>query len=120
MSRKLGAPHLDDPRETLVFSAASLWEIAIKSALGRSDFRVDGARLRQACLAAGYVELPITGIHALAVRDLPPLHRDPFDRILLAQSRCENLALVTADAQVVVYGGKPHRRPGSNDMPRAV
>ncbi|SPJ26171.1 type II toxin-antitoxin system VapC family toxin [Palleronia abyssalis] len=95
---------LDDPAETLVFSAASLWEIAIKSALGRDDFRVDGARLRAACLAAGYLELPVTGLHALGVADLPPIHRDPFDRILVAQARAERLPLLTADSAVAAYG----------------
>ena len=97
---------LDDPAETLVFSAASLWEIAIKTALNRPDFRVDGQQLRSVCIGAGYVELPVTGIHALGVGNLPGLHRDPFDRILIAQSRSEGLTLMTADAQVAEYGGR--------------
>ncbi len=97
---------LDDPAETLVMSSVSLWEIAIKSALDRPDFSVDGERLRAACLAAGYRELPVTGLHALDVRKLPPLHRDPFDRMLVAQSRIEGLTLLTADAAVLSYGGR--------------
>lgn len=97
---------LDDPAEVLVFSAASLWEIAIKSALDRPDFRVDGPLLRRSCLETGYVELPVTGLHALTVAELPQLHRDPFDRILIAQSRAESMTLITADAQVGEYGGK--------------
>ena len=97
---------LDDPAETLVISAASFWEIAIKSALGREDFRVDGARLRAGCLAAGYVELPVNGLHGLAAGALPPIHRDPFDRMLVAQARAEGLTLVSADAQVLAYGGR--------------
>ncbi|ETX28867.1 type II toxin-antitoxin system VapC family toxin [Roseivivax isoporae] len=96
---------IDDPAETPVFSAASLWEIAIKSALDRPDFEVDGARLRQALLAAGYVELAVTGLHALETGRLPPIHRDPFDRILVAQARVEGLTLLTADAQVARYPG---------------
>ena len=96
---------LEDPAEAPVFSAASLWEIAIKAALGRSDFRVDGARLRAGCLAAGYVELPIKGLHALEAGQLPALHRDPFDRMLVAQARAEAMTLMTADAEVLAYGG---------------
>ncbi|PZX09791.1 PIN domain nuclease of toxin-antitoxin system [Palleronia aestuarii] len=97
---------LEDLAETLVFSSASLWEIAIKSALNRSDFRIDGSLLRRSCLDAGYVELPVTGLHALTIADLPPLHRDPFDRLLVAQSRAEGMTLITADTQVAEYGGR--------------
>lgn len=95
---------INDPETAPVFSVASLWGIAIKSALGCADFAVDGAALRAACLKVGYVELPVTGAHALAVGGLPHLHRDPFDRILLAQTRCEGLTLATADAQLAGYG----------------
>lgn len=108
-AHRLPAPlraRLDDPAETLVMSAVSLWEIAIKSALGREDFRVDGARLRAGCLAAGYVELPVNGLHALEAGRLPALHRDPFDRMLVAQSRVEGMTLLTADAAVLSYGGR--------------
>jgi PIN domain nuclease of toxin-antitoxin system len=96
---------IGDPANTLVFSAASLWEIAIKSGLGRDDFQVDAKRLRTGLRDNGYVELPVTGAHAAAVADLPPLHRDPFDRLLIAQARIEGLELVTADRIVAQYGG---------------
>ena len=96
---------IGDPANTLVFSAASLWEIAIKSGLGRDDVQVDAKRLRTGLRDNGYVELPVTGAHAAAVADLPPLHRDPFDRLLIAQARIEGLELVTADRIVAQYGG---------------
>jgi PIN domain nuclease of toxin-antitoxin system len=93
-----------DSANELYFSAASIWEIVIKRALGRDDFRVDPARLRKLLVANGYVELAIEAEHALAVEALPPLHKDPFDRMLLAQARTEGLQLVTADSQVQQYG----------------
>jgi PIN domain nuclease of toxin-antitoxin system len=96
---------IGDPANTLVFSAASLWEIAIKSGLGRDDVQVDAKRLRTGLRDNGYVELPVTGAHAAAVAELPPLHRDPFDRLLIAQARIEGLELVTADRIVAQYGG---------------
>lgn len=89
----------------LLFSAASLWEIAIKRTLGREDFRVDPRVLRRGLLDNGYVELPITSEHAVGVDVLPPLHRDPFDRLLVAQALAEGVTLVTSDAQVARYPG---------------
>lgn len=94
-----------DPHNTLVFSAASLWEITIKNGLGRDDFRVEPRVLRRALLDNGYQELPITSEHAVSVEGLPPLHRDPFDRLLVAQAQCEGFTLVTADTQVAQYAG---------------
>ena len=88
----------------LLFSAASVWEVVIKSGLGRSDFQVDAPRLRQGLLLHGYEELPITCEHALAVRALPYLHKDPFDRILLAQAQSEGLTLLTVDSELAAYG----------------
>jgi PIN domain nuclease of toxin-antitoxin system len=94
-----------DPRHELLFSAASLWEIAIKSTLGREDFQVEPRLLRRGLLDNGYVEVPITSQHAVSIDLLPPLHRDPFDRLLLAQALTEGLTLVTADAQLARYPG---------------
>ena len=88
----------------LIFSAASLWEITIKSSLGRDDFRVEPRLLRRGLLDNGYVELPITSQHAVSVEGLPPLHKDPFDRLLLAQALVEGITLLTADAQLARYG----------------
>jgi len=96
---------LDDPGNALFFSAASLWEIAIKTGLGREDFRVDPARLHRGLLENGYAALPIMVAHAVAVNSLPRLHKDPFDRLLLAQAGVENLTLVTADAALAHYPG---------------
>ncbi len=94
---------IDDTGNELLFSAASLWEIAIKSALRRPDFRVDAALFRRNLLNNGYRELVITGEHAVAVASLPLLHRDPFDRILVAQSVVEGITLLTTDPLVAQY-----------------
>jgi PIN domain nuclease of toxin-antitoxin system len=96
---------LNDVENSLWFSPVSLWEIVIKQSIGRDDFTVDPRQLRRGLLDNGYGELSVTGAHALAVDDLPPLHRDPFDRMLLAQSRVEALTLLTADDMVLRYPG---------------
>ena len=96
---------LEDPSNSLVFSVASLWELVIKQALGRPDFNLEPSLLRQALLDGGWQELPIEASHALAVSQLPPLHRDPFDRLLLAQAQVEGLLLLTADSQLSLYPG---------------
>ncbi len=95
---------LSSRENSLFFSAASIWEIVIKLGLGRKDFRVDPYRLRRELVAHGYTELPIMAEHALRLESLPPLHKDPFDRILLAQARSEGLFLMTADSAVIQYG----------------
>ena len=93
-----------DPANHLVFSSASLWEISIKNGLERTDFNVDPRRLWRMLLVNGYRELPIISEHTVAANDLPTLHRDPFDRILVAQARVEGLTLLTADKAVAKYG----------------
>lgn len=100
---------IENPRNDLLFSAASLWEVAIKSALGRTDFRVEPRVLRRGLLDNGYTELPVTSEHAVSVTGLPDLHRDPFDRILLGQALREGFTLLTADATIAKYPG-PVRR----------
>lgn len=87
------------------FSAASLWEIAIKQLLGRADFDVDPRRLRRGLLDNGWRELAVSSEHAVATRDLPPIHEDPFDRMLLAQAQVEGLVLLTSDETVARYPG---------------
>ena len=96
---------LNNPRNELLFSAASLWEIAIKKTLGREDFRVEPRLLRRGLLDNGYTELPVTSQHAVSIDSLPPLHKDPFDRVLLAQAFSEGITLLTADAQLARYPG---------------
>jgi PIN domain nuclease of toxin-antitoxin system len=92
-----------DPDNELVFSVVSLWETAIKAQLGRADFQVDARLLRRGLLDNGYEELTVTGEHAVAIAQLPPLHKDPFDRLLLAQSIAEGITLLTVDAVVARY-----------------
>ena len=96
---------LEDPLNTPVFSVARLWELVIKRALGRHDFRVEPAVLRRAMLDGGWQELPIEAQHALAVAHLPPLHRVAFDRLLLAQAGAEGMLLITTDPQLAAYPG---------------
>jgi PIN domain nuclease of toxin-antitoxin system len=100
---------LEAPDTELLFSAASVWEITIKKGLGREDFRVEPRVLRRGLLDNGYVELPITSQHAVGVDGLPALHRDPFDRLLVAQAQSEGIMLITMDPQVAEYPG-PVRR----------
>ena len=96
---------IDDPANEVMFSAASLWEIAIKVTLGREDFRVEPRLLRRGLLDNGYEELPVTSQHAVSIDVLPPLHKDPFDRLLLAQATSEGITLLTGDAQLAQYPG---------------
>jgi PIN domain nuclease of toxin-antitoxin system len=89
----------------LFFSAASVWELAIKQGSKRYDVNVDAALLRRGLLDNGYVELPVSSDHAVAIRTLPNLHKDPFDRILIAQATIEGITLLTADPIVARYPG---------------
>lgn len=93
-----------DPGNRLLFSSASLWEIGIKRNLGRDDFAVDPRRLWRLLLVHGYQEITVGSEHALLASELPPHHKDPFDRILVAQARIEGLILLTVDKAVVKYG----------------
>ena len=94
-----------DTDNDLVFSAASLGEVAIKSGLGREDFIVDARLLRRGLLDNGYSELPVASEHAVAIDGLPPIHKDPFDRLLIAQAMVEGITLLTADDLVGEYPG---------------
>jgi PIN domain nuclease of toxin-antitoxin system len=94
---------LEDRGNELHYSAASIWEIAIKSLLRRKDFRIDLPRLLATLPEMGVVALPVTAVHAAGVARLPPIHRDPFDRLLIAQSIAEPLTLLTNDALLDRY-----------------
>ena len=96
---------IENADNEIVFSAVSLWEIAIKTGRGRDDFRIDAGLFRRNLFDNGYAELAMTGVHAAAVANLPPLHKDPFDRMLVAQAMTEGLTLVTSDPAVAKYPG---------------
>jgi PIN domain nuclease of toxin-antitoxin system len=96
---------LEDRDNELLFSAASLWEVVIKSGLGRKDFRVEARLLRRGLLDNGYSELPIVSEHVVVIESLPPIHKDPFDRVLVAQATVEGITLLTNDPVVAQYPG---------------
>ena len=94
---------LESTENDVLFSAASAWEMAIKAALGRVDFGVLPGRIIAAARESGFVELPVTAAAALKVGSLPHHHRDPFDRLLVAQAVMEPAMLYTADTQLQIY-----------------
>src|SRR5205085_11658218 len=96
---------IDNTENELLFSAGSLWEVAIKRGLGREDFKVDARLLRRGLLDNGYNELPITSEHVVATESLPLIHKDPFDRVLVAQATVEGITLLTTDSVVSQYPG---------------
>lgn len=96
---------IDDLDNQLLFSAASLWEVSIKRGLGREDFKVDARLLRRGLLDNGYSELPIMSDHVAATENLPLIHKDPFDRILVAQAAVEGITLLTVDTLLSQYPG---------------
>jgi PIN domain nuclease of toxin-antitoxin system len=103
-----GSPRIDPIRDVLLskdneifVSVASWWELAIKIGLGKLDAEVP--QLRQAAMDSGFEELPILGAHTEALVNLPPIHRDPFDRLLVAQAISEPMKLITADGKLEVY-----------------
>jgi len=96
---------INNPENELLFSAASLWKIAIKTKLGRRDFKADVRLLRRGLLDNSYRELPIASDHVVAIESLPPVHKDPFDRMLVAQATVEGITLLTGDSLVGKYPG---------------
>ncbi|HKI26568.1 MAG TPA: type II toxin-antitoxin system VapC family toxin [Candidatus Sulfotelmatobacter sp.] len=96
---------IDNPANELLFSAASMWEVALKRGLGRTDFQVDPRLLRRGLLDNSYSELPVMSEHVVAIASLPPIHKDPFDRLLVAQATVEGITLLTADSVVAQYPG---------------
>jgi len=96
---------IDNPSNELFFSPASLWEVVIKRGLRRADFKADARVLRRGLLDNGYGELPIVSDHVVAIDSLPPIHKDPFDRVLLAQATVEGITLLTTDSLISQYPG---------------
>jgi PIN domain nuclease of toxin-antitoxin system len=96
---------LEDPANELLFSVASLWEIALKRARHGANFTYDPPEVRKQLLENGYIELPILGQHIIAVGSLAPIHKDPFDRLLIAQATIEGITLLTVDATIARYPG---------------
>ena len=96
---------MKDAGNTLFFSTASIWEISIKLTRPRNDLNIDVRQWRAGLLNNGYTELAINSLHAMSVSDLPDIHKDPFDRLLLAQAMREDLTLVTADELLASYPG---------------
>jgi len=96
---------IESPANELLFSVASLWEVSIKRGLERADFKADPRLLRRGLLDNGYAELPITSDHVVAIDSLPPIHKDPFDRVLVAQAMVEGVLLLTTDLPLTQYPG---------------
>ncbi|GAA0312431.1 type II toxin-antitoxin system VapC family toxin [Sphingomonas oligophenolica] len=96
---------IGEEENILLFSAISMAEVAIKSVLRRPDFDIDPHVVRRTLIDDGYLELPLTAVHAVGVAGLPPIHKDPFDRLLVAQAMVEGITLLSADAAVADYGG---------------
>ena len=94
---------LEDRKNELFFSTVSIWEVAIKHRLGRNDFQVNPRLLRRGLIDNGYSELQISSEHAVTVTDLPAIHKDPFDRMLVAQAIVDGITLITADEMIAKY-----------------
>ncbi len=96
---------MEQPEHQLYFSTLSLWEITINRGLGRPDFIVDSYLLHRGLIENGYTELVVKSSHSLALDQLPPIHKDPFDRMLVAQAVFEGMLLLTTDSVVAQYPG---------------
>jgi len=109
---KDAVPYFTNEENELFFSSASIWEIVIKKSLKRPDFQVDPKLFHQGLLDNGYMELGISGYHTLLVDGLPKIHKDPFDRILVAQAKAENAVLLTSDKALSRYSPVIYVKPG--------
>ena len=96
---------LQNANYQLYFSAVNLWEITSKRRLGRQDFRIDPSLLHRGLIENGYTELVVKSFHCIALEQLPVVHKDPFDRMLVAQAVSEGMLLLTSDAVVAKYSG---------------
>ena len=100
---KKAVTYFTNEENELLFSSASIWEVIIKKSLNRPDFKIDPVALYWGLLDNGYTELAITSRHVLLVADLPQIHKDPFDRILIAQAKAEGVELLTSDKTITQY-----------------
>ena len=94
---------IGDEENDLHFSPASLWEISIKRSLGKPDFQLNARAMRENLLENGCLEIPINSLHTISAGELPLFHKDPFDRLLIAQAMVENLFLLTSDSNIAEY-----------------
>ena len=94
---------LSDPSNHLYFSSASIWEISVKKSLGKRDFKISSKKLHDGLIENGYKEIKVSALHAMEVIKLPYIHRDPFDRILVAAAIWENMPLLTNDSKLSPY-----------------
>jgi PIN domain nuclease of toxin-antitoxin system len=94
--------YINNPENSFYFSPVSIWEVVLKKHSQR-DFRIDPFALRLGLVENGYTELPITSAHTLLVNELPSIHKDPFDRLLIAQAKAEGMLLLTADKIINQY-----------------
>ena len=95
-----------DSHNEVFFSAASVWEIAIKRTLRRETLSISAEEAARFFRAAGYEELAVSSTHAAKVENLPPIHADPFDRLLVAQAMTEPMLLITHDRTIASYGSE--------------
>jgi PIN domain nuclease of toxin-antitoxin system len=109
-----GSSRIDSVRELILseeseifVSTASWWEIAIKASIGKLD--ADVKTLRTAANDSGFFDLPVLGVHTETLSNLPLLHRDPFDRLIVAQAITEPMRLLTSDAALGAYSALVHR-----------
>ena len=94
---------LNETHNDFVFSVVSIWEVVIKRALKRTDFTIDPQHLRRDLINIGFHELEVNAFHVLEVQHLPAFHRDPFDRLLVAQALNEKMTFLTADKFLAQY-----------------
>jgi PIN domain nuclease of toxin-antitoxin system len=94
---------IEDPDNEIFFSSASIWELTIKHSLGKGEIPVHPRVLHTALAAHDFQEIAITSLHGLAAGSLPPIHKDPFDRIMIAQSIAEDCILITSDRMLARY-----------------
>ena len=95
---------LEDPENVLYFSPVSLWEISIKHEKHPEQMAITSERVREIAIKMGFIELPVRSRHGVNIANLPDIHNDPFDRMLITQARSDGLYLLSHDDKVIAYG----------------